>query len=596
MKPLFEELSEEFGIDYEPEGTAGATSKDQIEKFFYQTATTTAEINGTDLLNQIRAKNRAVFVAFQTFLHVIVSGRCMTECTKKHGWAVWDIIPPWCQFAATTEDDDFGRHMELGGWVREFTSTKIATQIGLFGEPWGEQIVRKYGRDALEKITKGNADNITKGINMNHYNFMWGRSQNGIDVSTWTVVRSYWKGLVDTRTLPHNEDPDNKLFFLSEKNKKKGTMVEVWKTATVINDQYVVDEGVCDEIVDPIDKGKIHSPLRMFQPYTMMGYNKSLIEEVEAIQKDMSMLDFKFREMVGYDFGIILEVLGAAVHGATDAYTLMEELKKVRILVKKESGDPGNPIDSQKVLGTLNMSTAAIAVQYLELWKRKEQMMKDTLNISDISLGTQSNYVGFQTQQESMQTASTPLQYHIYGHVQFMTDMMQYSLEQMKIMISSGETDAAESIIGKRGVLTIKEMKKNLFETLLCRVDVDDYIDEKRKAQFLNDLRILMQQPGQVDLMDLVEVESLQTWSEIRAYAKWKVETNKANAEGQQLLDKIMGLVGANNQMQTQQQMAELQAETVIAKQAMADDTKLAAKEMDVMAKMGAMPQGQPTQ
>jgi hypothetical protein len=195
-----------------------------------------------------------------------------------------------------------------------------------------------------------------------------------------------------------------------------------------------------------------------------------------------------------------------------------------------------------------------------------------------------------------MQTASTPLQYHIYGHVQFMTDMMQYSLEQMKIMISSGETDAAESIIGKRGVLTIKEMKKNLFETLLCRVDVDDYIDEKRKAQFLNDLRILMQQPGQVDLMDLVEVESLQTWSEIRAYAKWKVETNKANAEGQQLLDKIMGLVGANNQMQTQQQMAELQAETGIAKQAMADDTKLAAKEMDVMAKMGAMPQGQPTQ
>lgn len=585
LMPFFKELEQQLGVSYQPEGFSENTNRQDVEKYFYQNTTTTAEIYGTDLLNQVRAKNKSTLFAFQTFLHTIISGRCMAEITKSKGWPRWEIIHPWNQFFTALEDDDFGNNMYLGGWVREFSATNIATKVGLFGKTWGEQIVSKYGRKELERILQGNPDTLTSVSTGSYYNFYWGRTVDS-KISSYTVVRCYWKSLVDSRTLPHKEDPDNKLFYLSEKSKKKGTMVEVYRTATVINDQYVVDEGVCDEIVDPMDMSKIFSPIRVFQPYMMMGYNKSLLEEVEAIQKDMSMLDFKFREMVGFDFGMILAVHGAKFANAQDPYSVMEELKKVRIMVKTSSGDPGNPIDSEKAIEVINLSTAQTAFQYLELWKRKEQMMKDVLNISDISLGTQSGYVGFRTQQESMETASTPLQYNIYGHVQFMTDIMQYSLEQMKVMITSGETDTAETIIGKRGVFTIKEMKKNLFETLLCRVDVDDFVDEKRKVQLMADMRALMQ-TGMVDMEDLVELESLQTWSEIRSYVKWKMETKKAEAQEQNLLDKIMGLVNTQQTNQAQQAMSAQSAEIGLQKQAMADETKLAGKMLDYDAKTG---------
>jgi len=575
MKPFFKEISDQFGIDFKVEGYEEFSSKEQIEKFFFQNATTTAEIYGTDLLHEIRRRNNIVPKAFQTFLHLLISGRCMMENYKRNGWAMMDVIPPWCQIYTSIQDDDFGEHMVRAGWVRQFTPNSIATKKGLFGKSWGEQIVKKYGAEELDKILSATADTptIADGLYPG-YNFGWNRTVNG-NIVSYTVVRAYWPSLVDSRTLPDKKDPNNKLFYLSEKMKKKGDMVLVWRTATVINDVYVVDEGVCDEIVDPIDKGKLYPPIQVFQPYTLMGYNKALLEEIEAIQKDMSMIDFKFREMVGFDFGLIMSLNGAKFLNATDPYSVMEELKKVRILIKTKSGDPNNPLDNEREIETINMSTVDFAMRYLELWRGLEAKMKDALNLSDVSLGTNSSYVGFRSQQESMDTASTPLQYHILGHVQFLTNVMQYALEQQKVLIQGGETNPGEEIIGQRGVTFIKEMKKYLFGSLLCRVDVDDYIDEKRKQGLLNDMRALLP-TGTVDLEDLVSVENMNTWSEITAYVKKKREETKANQEQQMLFDKIMGLIGQQKQMQGQQEMAAMQAEAGLIKEGARNETKLA--------------------
>jgi hypothetical protein len=596
MKPFFKEISEQFGIDVKVEGYDEFSSKEQIEKFFFQNATTTAEIYGTDLLHEIRRRNNIISKAFQTFLHLLISGRCMTENYKRNGWAMIDVIPPWCQIYTSVQDDDFGEYMVRGGWVRQFTPNSIATKKGLFGKSWGEQIVEKYGASELEKILKATSDMAITGDDAYpNYNFNWNRVANN-NIVTYTVVRAYWESLVDSRALPDKRDPDNKLFYLSEKMKKKGDMVKVWRTATVINDMWVVDEGVCDEIVDPIDKGQLYCPIQVFQPYTLMGYNKSLLEEVEAIQKDMSMIDFKFREMVGFDFGMIMELNGAKFLNANTSYEVMEELKKVRVLIKTKSGDPNNPLDNEREIGTINMSTVEFAMKYVELWRMLESKMKDALNLSDISMGTNSSYVGFRSQQESIDTASTPLQYHIFGHVQFMTNVMQYSLEQQRLMVQTGETNPAEEIIGQRGVVFIKEMKKNLFGTLLCRVDVDDYIDEKRKQGLLNDMRALLP-TGTVDLEDLVSVESMNTWSEIRSYVKMKREQSKANQEQQMLFDKIMGLIGQQKQIQGQQDMAAMQVEAGLIKEGARNETKLAGDMMKYdAATMGMEQAGLPAQ
>jgi len=559
LKPFFDDLEKQLGVVYKPPGYQEMGDKKNIEKYFYQNPTTTAEIYGTELINSIRDKNRYVMTSFRDIINTICGGRSMIEVTKKNGWPSWEVIPAWCQISQGVEDDDFGMNDQCRGWVRSFTPGEVVSRQGLSGKTWGEQIVDKYGSTALEKVLQGDYNYFTAQVpSWSGWRFRW-FTGTAAQIRTISVCRAYWKSLVDTRMLPHKDDPDNKIYYLSEKNKKKGEMVEVWRTATLIGNKYIVDEMICDEVRDPKDLGKLYCPLHVFQPYTFMGYSNSVVETVRAIQDDMSMLDFKFREMVGFDMGVVLSIQGSKVQGGTDAYALIEEIKKTRILNEQHTGDPDNPIDSRPTVTRTDFSTISLAVQYLDAWKRKEAQLKDTLNISDIALGTQKTYVGFDTQQATMDASSNNLQYLFYGHAQMMNNVLQYSLELMKIMIQSGETDAGDVVLGQRGVYFIKQMKKNLFSSLLCRTDVEDYIDENRRKTLMADLRVLMQ-TGQVDIVDLMKIEQLQTWSEIMSYVEWKYEQKKSEAEGQQLFDKIMQTVNVNRQAQAQESIAENQA------------------------------------
>lgn len=577
FKPFFDEIAASTGLEFRPPGYSEIASKQSIEKFFYQNPTTTAEIYGTDLLNTIRDKNNYVTTSFRSFIDVVCGGRGMIECLKSKGWPKWDVIPYWCQISQGIEDNDFGINDQVKGWIRSFTPSEIVTREGLNGETWGEQIARKYGRVELDRLVSGNSDYyLTNTPNYGGWNFSW----MSIDTSsgrmkTCNVARIYWLSLVDTRMLPHNEDPNNKVFFLSDKHKKKGKFALVYRTATLINNAYVVDEGVCDEIRDPKDMSRLFCPIHTFQPYTFLGYSNSIVETVRTIQDDMSMLDYKFREMVGFDMGIILSVLGAKVEAGADAFTILEEIKKTRILTETQTNDFDNPIDNRPLITPVNFSTIEQSVKYIQAWKMKEQQLKDTLNISDVALGTQKTYIGFDTQQASIDASSNNLQYHFFGHAQMMNNVLQYSLEQMKVMIQSGETDAGDMIIGERGVFFIKQMKKLSFGSFLCRTDIDDFVDEARKKTLLGDLRILMQ-TGQVDLLDLMKIEKMETWGEIMSYVEWKYESKKAEAEGQVLFDKLIGTINNNRNAQAQENIAAVQSDTAMAINQANNDVKLA--------------------
>jgi hypothetical protein len=307
------------------------------------------------------------------------------------------------------------------------------------------------------------------------------------------------------------------------------------------------------------------------------------------------MLDYKFREMVGFDMGKVLTILGGKVQGGTDAYSLMEEIKKVRILVEESTGDIDNPLDNRRTVEQTDFSTIEQAMKYLEAWKRKEQQMKDILNVSDIALGTQRSYVGFDTQQATMDASSNNLQYHFFGNAQFLNHVMQYSLELIKIMIQSGETSAGDQVIGERGVYFIKQMKKYLFGSLLCRVDIEDFIDENRKKQLLADLRVLMQ-TGQVDIVDLMKIEQMQTWSETMSYVEWKYEKTKSEQQGQQMFDKIMQSMTVNRQAQAQEGIAQVQNATAMAMKDRELEAKMVGDVLKYDANMSKVQGGQPQQ
>lgn len=562
FKEYVDQIKQESGIEFNPAGTGQMTTKDQIEKHFFQNATTTAEIYGTELVDVIREKNSFVSTSFQSFLDLICGGRSMIENTKSYGWPKWESIPSWCQISQGIEDNDSGDNDEVRGWIRLFSPTQIVSREGMRGKTWGEQIRAKYGQEALDKVLLGDYSYMTTQMpTSSGWRFKWFNATGGT-IRTGAVARIYWKSLVDTRQLPRNSDPNNSVYYLSDKAKKQGKFATVWRTATLIMNRYVVDEGVCDEIRDPMDLSKLYCPIQLFQPYTKMGYNNSLVETVRPIQDDLSMLDYKFREMVGFDMGIVLRVIGAKIQGGSDGYSLLEEIKKARILVEEESGDPDNYIDQKDTVSRIDFSTVDIAAKYIGLWKSLEQKMKDTLNISDVSLGTNTSYVGFNTQQATMEASSTNLQYHYYGHAQMMNNVIQYSLEQLKIMMQTGETPANEVVLGKRGVYYIKQMKSMTFGSLLCRVDIQDVIDQKEKQALMDNLTSVMAvNPSLSAILDLAKISRMETWGEMFAYLQWREAKDTEKEQGQMLFDKLQAMFATKTQAEAQQNIAALQME-----------------------------------
>jgi hypothetical protein len=549
--PFFEELAKEFGVKFEPTDGKQMYSKEQAEKYFFQTPQSQAEILGTEIIRALQKRNSYDSMGFKALMHLLGGGRSMVDVIKVGGWTRWDLIPPWSQICQSLDDDDFGQNDVCRGWVRPFTPNHILSR-------WGKQLTKKYGAEIVDKIATGSGEFIsTNQVRFNGWSFEW-YTLDKTRVKTYSVCKVYWKSLVDSRTLPDRDDPNNKVFYLSKASKKKGEMVEIWRTATLIGNQWIVDEEICDEIRNPLDPTQLFCPLFYFQPNTYMGYNKSIVDQIRQTQNDLSMLDYKFREMVGFDMGVVLKLRGGKFMNVETPYDAIEELKKTRILIETESGDIDNPLDNKEAIERIDFSTAKIAMDYLTLWKAKEQMMKDILNISDIALGTQKGYVGFDTQQATMDASASSMQYIFFGQGKMMAAVMQYSLELTKVMVQRGETGAAESIVGDRGIYFLKELKKNLFETLLVRVDFEDFIDEKQRASLEAKFDMLLQAGG-ADLTDVVELQSMQTWSEMKDYARWKTAKLKADAEGQQLFDKLMGVVNSAQQQQSMEQMNEAQ-------------------------------------
>lgn len=574
--PFFQEIAEQFGITFKLDYGSDWRNKEEAEKNLLRTVNEDGEIIGTAIVNEILSRNAWVNLSHRTFIEQYVGGKAGIELYRKDGWPYWDVIPSYLLITSAIEDDDFGLRDQIKGWIRSFSPQMLVTKEGLFGnETWGEQIVRKYGEEALDRILKAvppTDSSITGAVasNMGGYPFNWFNVAQRRIVS-YTAVRIYWKGLVDSRELPDKNDPENKIFYLSSKSKKKGKMVQVWRTATLINNTFVVDEGIADEVRDPMDNSTLHCPIQTFQPYTYLGYNRSAVDSIRQYQSDMDAIDYKSREMMGFDMGVILNILGPRLGNAKDPYELLEELKKTRILLETDSGDPDDITNNRPTASSLNFSTVQYAMQYHQLREMKAKMQSDALNVSELGLGTQTSYTSFNVQQASADFQGNNTQYYFWGHMQFLANVMQYSLELMKISVARGDIEKAETVVGDRGVFFIREFKKSLFQTLLLRIDVDDYIGEQSKREMI-ELMKAYASSGQVDLEDISEIMTMKTWTEVKTYVRWKMQKNKAAAENKDLLDKLTALV--NTKMQT-----DTMKETAMIRQLGQDEANEAATE-----------------
>jgi len=607
--PFFEEIAEQFGIEYNPTFGMEFTSKQDAERRLMRTTTEDAEIYGTEIVNEIKSRNNFIGFGNRTFIQQYVGGRCSAEVSFRDGWPVWDEIPSYLSINSSVEDDDFGNNDEIKGWIRQFSPTQLTSRQGLFAkETWGEQLARKYGEDTLNLIFSSPAEGSPNGTIINGFNgypFNWWATS-GKYISTWTAVRIYWRGLVDSRYVPDKNDPTNKLHYLSADSKKRGEMIEVYRTATVIGNKWVVDEGIADQVRDPLNPKKLYPPILTFQPFTFLGYNRSAVDSIREYQADMDAIDYKSREMMGFDMGQILGVVGAKMSNSQNPFEILEELKKARILLETSSGDMNNAIDNRNAVYAINMSTVDYAIKYQQLRDMKAKMQADALNISDIGLGSQQSYVSNGVQQTSADLQSNNSHYYFWGHMQFMTNLLQYSLELLKVKVAAGETKAAESIVGERGVVFMKEFKKYLYMTLLCRVDIDDFIGEGQRRELVEIIKAFGPQGG-MDIQDFAEIINCKTWTELKDYVRWKNQTNIAKAEQRELLDKITSIVNtqtmakANTDSATisalsKEDMAEQATQAGLAKELIRADLQMDKHGMQQDQMAQQMPQQMPQQ
>ena len=136
----------------------------------------------------------------------------------------------------------------------------------------------------------------------------------------------------------------------------------------------------------------------------------------------------------------------------------------------------------------------------MEVWE--EEMMKEVINASEISLGQQRSYVGLATQQETVARNDMGTATYVDGFMQYYAGLCQFGLNYAKVLYMDNEgAEEAQTVLSDDAIKLFKNTTEFQLEDMMIRVDIDDIIDEGARKRLL-DIALAMAQNVQVSGFD----------------------------------------------------------------------------------------------
>ncbi len=455
-------------------------------------------------------------------------------------------IEPYNYARVSYKDDDFGRYDFARGMVSQLHKddflAKYADDL-----TQKEQNEIRNGDFLRTPFFAGFPSVMPQGFNYPAYDY-----QN----NSFTTITWFWKSTLDSGYGVKTDEEGNKVIYKKRKGSesKKGVPLQIIRRATIAGYSYVVDYGIHDTIEDPNQEGNKVFPITCFAPNTMLGTNQSLVDRLKHKQQELDAIDNKVREFWLTDLGTIIALNGKKFKDGVTAQQVYSELKRTRMTVATQSGLEDDVTNNEPLMQREDVSLMRDIQNYINIKQGLKQDIKDIANVSNIVMGSQQQYVGLRTQQNSAALSSSSIQYTFAGVLQVWADAAAIAVEYVRKDIAKNPTKTKWlTLLGDEGVSVIKELSKYPLFKLQAYISTRDLIDPTRKQRMLAMLDNLMA-TGQIDFEDWLNVEDATTITELKQYAKYSVRKKQQLAQVMQMMNNATNVQRAEVLAQGQQE------------------------------------------
>lgn len=542
---LLKSFAEQTGVEFEPFPSQQFDKVDDAINFIAKTPQEWTEREALRILGNIESRNETKGLMEKIFKNVIIGryGGCYIYLDGNGRLQQMNVAPQNLILDRRVDHDFHGKD-EFVGFIQFMTPEEVIVKYPNLSEEDREDIIRT-ARSQPENLWKWN-------VNSNR-NFNWWDYQADCKIA---VVSCFWRSYKDGKM--YKDGSRWRYLNPNQKNRKGDFEVETIRKATLIGNKYLTDYGEDECIIyDPKDPSRVMLPILWVAPATHMGYNKSLVDRLKALQNNIDAIENKINDSISHDFGNVYIFDGSRIKGqAPDE--ILSDIKKHRLsIISRRDGEELRPDEMGPLVERMDMSISQNVFRYVELQREKERLMEEIASTSKIALGQQQTYVGLSTQQNTI-AQNTRGSEHIYSAVlKLYSDIMAYSMEKIKLgYLHNKNRHVLEEITDERGINFLNETKDLSFADLMVKVHIEDIVDDQMKSALIQAAFAALQNQI-IDFLDYVKLIQMKTYTEMSTYFE-AVISRKQNAKDREaLLNEIMSIAKINAQgQQIQEQQA----------------------------------------
>lgn len=523
LKPLIDVFKKEYGVQYSPANGVSLELPDSIKKYMDTDWKEFFAEELTSLAEGIWFEGAWLHKMSQAFMHLVMTANCGLEHYMKNGRPVQEVIMPYQLIIDNRFDNDYGYQDSFIGRVGSATVSEIKSMFPSFTMDQIREMQR------MSNDTKAVTDLNAMTRNMT----WWSVGQN--QRNTVSYVRMYWR----TKRLMGKKEAEvnmNKRIVRTSPTDPDSYIVDDIATATIVGNKWIVNYGYIDNLVEEYgDVSRPMMPIIRFRPNTFLGTSVSEVSRIHKIVDEIDYLDYKIREMVGKAKGKVYVLYGDRFSEGNTPKEFLQEIESMGITVKTPSGED----DDRRDHG-VDMIDWTLDPSVDKLWnliKEKEDRMKKIMSASDISMGQQQTYYGFNTMQSMISQNSIGTTYMIDGFMEWVVLNMRYASNMYKNVLANDGGKDMRIMVGDRGVKFFKITKDLLFEQVFVQLNINDAMDAQQKERILS-IALANAQNDKIDIQEYL-----------------KIEQARSVTEAINFLDSISKQRKAEQQQQTQQQM-----------------------------------------
>jgi len=480
----------------------------------------------------------------QMWVHSRTAGRCGFEHQVVNGTYRPNVWMPYELIVDNRVDDDYNRKAMFVGTIKYYTPEQIFVI-------WPQMLSYKEEvNEMARESTNGLPYNTMSNLTWWYYS---GSQQRGMVA----CVTGYWKTIrPDVKKKEKTAYGDDHYRPLRD-GEAGGEELEDWMQGTIIGNRWLTDYGYRNNVIENFyDKSKVESPIKIFLPNMNLGESRSQTSRISQLVDEYEAIRFKIREMIGKSKGKVYFVKGWKFGNSANQKVISQDLSSIGMHVLTHSGEAedfrgeeGNVLEMMDMTLDPNIDKLSIILNMIN---------QEILEVGKISLTSLGNdqvqkYMGLGVQQNAMQAGSGSSS----EYTQFMNWIqmnMQYGIDLNKYLLTEGDEEKAELIVGKLGVQYLKISKSIRYQNPLLTLKIAPFITSEQRARLLQ-MADRMASQDKLDYLDYLEIEMATTVPALYKDIRWGIKKSEMKADKEKAMEQMLQQLSEQNKQLHQENM-----------------------------------------